>query len=93
MCIKKWRYRVVDSTGIKKRYNRKKLRVIPDEEFYKEREIVRQAYLKGHPDAQRILFFFDEIEVDRLNEQYKKENPNAKPRSGREHGWYLPNDD
>ena len=75
-----------------KKYSDEWLKQISDEEFYAEREPVRQAYCRGDKEAERLLSRFDTEEINRLNEKYKNEHPNATPQH-REHGWYLSGDD
>lgn len=74
------------------KFSKKWFENVSDEEFYAEREPIRQAHCKGDGDAGRLLDLFNNEEIRRMNEKYEKEHPDAKPRH-REHGWYLSNDD
>lgn len=58
---------------------------VSDEEFYSEREPIRQAYCKGDRDAERLLNLFNSEEIRRMNKKYEKEHPDTKTRY-REHG-------
>lgn len=78
--------------GKKTKYSKKWFENVSDEEFYTDREPVRQAACRGDEGAEGLLNRFNNEEIRRMNEKYKKEHPDAKPRY-REHGWYLPNDD
>lgn len=80
------------SGEIAPKYSRLWIKRLSDEEFYSEREPVRQAYCNGSDYAEKILDRFNDDEIRRMNAQYEKDHPNAEPRH-REHGWYLPNDD
>ena len=75
-----------------KKYSSKWFATVSDEEFYREREPVREAYCQGVRGAEGLLNCFNNEEIRRLNEKYRREHPDAKPRH-REYGWYLPNDD
>lgn len=74
------------------KYSKRWFENVSDEEFYSEREQIRQAFCRGDERAEKLLDLFNNEEIRRMNEKYEKENPNAKPRH-REHGWYLSNDD
>jgi hypothetical protein len=74
------------------KFSKKWFRNVSDEEFYSEREPIRQRYCEGDQNAERLLYQFDKEEIRRLNEKYEEEHPNSEPRH-REHGWYLSNDD
>lgn len=74
------------------KYSNRWFKSISDEEFYVEREPVRQAFCRGGEGTERLLHRFNTEEADRLNKKYEKEHPDTEPRH-REHGWYLPNDD
>lgn len=78
--------------GEDEKYSDKWFKKISDEEFYEEREPVRQAYYRGDAGAENLLYKFNNEEICRMNEKYEREHPNAEPRH-REHGWYLPNDE
>lgn len=80
------------SGEIAPKYSMPWIKNLSDEEFYDEREIVRQAYCNGNERAWTILDLFNDEEIRRMNARYEEEHPNAEPRH-REHGWYLPNDD
>lgn len=67
--------------------------IMPDKELKEERELIRKKWLsEGSPSLEQRLHLIDSIQVDRMNEKYRKEHPDAKPRQ-KEHGWYLPEDD
>lgn len=74
------------------KYSTKWFKSVSDEVLRAEREPVRLAFIKGEPGAERLLNRFDDEQIDRMNEKYQREHPDAKPRY-REHGWYLSNDD
>lgn len=74
------------------KFSSKWFETVSDEDFYAEREPVRQAYCRGEQGAESLLNRFNNEEIKRLNEKYEREHPDAKPRH-REHGLYLPNDD
>ncbi len=66
---------------------------MPDEELKEERESIRQQHLSGNsPSLGEILHLIDSIQLERMNEKFRQENPDAKTRH-KEHGWYLPEDD
>ena len=67
--------------------------IMTDEELKDEREQVRKKYISGNDSSlEKTLHLIDGIQLNRMNEKYKKEHPDAKPRH-KEHGWYLPEDD
>ena len=63
-----------------------------DDELAEEHERERLKWCKGI-DVYSTLRAIDNEMSKRANEKYDRDNPNAKPRPPREHGWYLPNDD
>lgn len=67
-----------------------------DEELEAERERVRvkrnSCYDDSYDEYYNLLNKFDNVIIDRINEKYEKEHPNAKT-VYHEHGWYLPEDD
>lgn len=76
-----------------RKYSARWFQEVSDEELYREREPVRlKAVYDGDPVAERLLNRFGNEEIRRMNEKFRKEHPNAKPRH-REHGWYLENDE
>lgn len=77
------------------KYSKSWLISLSDEDFYREREIVRSAFEKGNLQAEKYLLLFDSVESDRLNAQYERDNAGKKPtpRAKREHGYHLYKDD
>ena len=64
-----------------------------DEKLASDYEELRLSWLKDGDNAKRNkMYRIDREMVNRANEKYERENPDAKP-VHRSHGWYLPSDD
>lgn len=67
--------------------------IMPDEELSEEREQIRKKWLSScDTNLHKTMDLIDCIQLNRMNERFRKEHPDAKDRH-KEHGYYLPEDD